>query len=120
MADHIQKGREGEDEAVNFLLAKGYQILERNWRYGHKEIDIIAGDRGTVVFVEVKSRKSLGDERYDELINRDKQKSLVSAATAYMIHHKYGSPIRFDVIFVIGEKTGKSIEHIEDAFYGWG
>ena len=56
--DHIQRGRRGEEEAAGFLLGKGYSILERNWRYGHREIDIIAADRGMIVFVEVKYRRS--------------------------------------------------------------
>ena len=120
MSGHIQRGKWGEDEAVKFLLAKGYRILERNWRNVHKEIDIVAVDKGTTVFVEVKSRRSIGDERYDELINRDKQKTLISAARVFMIRHKPGGPIRFDVIFVIGEGAGRSIEHIEDAFDSWG
>ena len=120
MADHIQKGKKGEELAVKYLLDKGFQILERNWRDGHREIDIIAADRDDTVFVEVKSRRQLGDERYDELINRNKQKSLILAANAFMFRHKPGSPIRFDVIFITGEGTTKSIEHIEDAFDSWG
>jgi len=120
MADHIQKGKIGEEEAVKFLISKGYQVLERNWRYGHKEVDIIAADKRMTVFVEVKSRRSIGEERYDELINKTKQKSLLSASNAYMIRNKPGGPVRFDIIFVIGEGDNRSIEHIEDAFNSWG
>ena len=120
MADHIQKGKRGEDEAVKFLLAKGYQILERNWRYGHKEVDIIAADKSMTVFVEVKYRRAMGEERYDELINPTKQKSLLSASNAYMISNRRGGPVRFDIVFIIGEGDERSIEHIEDAFNSWG
>ena len=57
MCDHIYTGRRGEDLAAMYLLTKHYNILHRNWRSGHKEIDIIAKDAGTLVFVEVKSRR---------------------------------------------------------------
>ena len=120
MADHIQKGKKGEEEAASFLLARGYQILERNWRSGHKEIDIIAKDSETTVFIEVKSRRQLGNERYDELINPSKQRTLLLAANAYMIQNKQRGSIRFDVIFIIGEGAGKSIKYIENAFDSWG
>ncbi len=120
MADHIEKGRKGEEEAARFLIAKGYDILEKNWRYGRKEIDIIALDRDRTVFVEVKSRRSLGDERYDELIGPSKQQSLLAVANAYMVRRKKSGPVRFDVVFVIGEGPGTRIEHIEDAFDNWG
>ena len=106
--------------SVKYLLAKGYQVLARNWRFGHKEIDIIAADGRTIVFVEVKYRRLLGNERYDELVNQSKQRTLLLASNAYMIKNHLRSPIRFDVIFIIGEGAGKSIEHIENAFDSWG
>ena len=54
-----EKGYTGEDIAVNFLISKGYKVLERNWRYRRNEIDIIAWHGSTLVFVEVKTRSSL-------------------------------------------------------------
>ncbi|MBO7499129.1 MAG: YraN family protein, partial [Bacteroidaceae bacterium] len=58
MAEHNETGRRGEDLATAFLLSKGYGILERNWKSGRKEIDIIAQDGRDLVFVEVKTRSS--------------------------------------------------------------
>ena len=58
MADHNDLGKLGEELAVNYLTGKGYEILERNWRNIHKEIDIIAKDGKFLVIVEVKTRKS--------------------------------------------------------------
>ena len=120
MANNIEKGKLGEKEAAAFLLARGYLILERNWRSGHKEIDIIAQAGEVTVFVEVKSRRRLGNERYDELVNPAKQKLLLLAANSYMIQHKKRGLIRFDIIFIVGEGAGKRIEHIENAFDSWG
>ena len=120
MADHIQKGKRGEEEAASFLLAKGYQILERNWRYRHKEIDIIAKDSKETVFVEVKFRQSLIQQRYDEHVNPAKQKSLLAVANAYIFEKNLHGPVRFDIIFVIGKMEKTRIEHIRDAFDSWG
>jgi putative endonuclease len=118
--DLIRKGRRGEDAAAEYLIMKGYKILERNWRYGHKEVDIILKDRNTTVFVEVKYRRAMGGERYNELINTMKQKSLLSVSNAFMISRKRRGPVRFDIVFIIGEGDERSIEHIEDAFSSWG
>ena len=120
MTNHILKGRMGEETAVKFLLLKGYQILERNWRFGRKELDIIARDRDINVFLEVKSRRTMGDERYDELVNQSKQRAIISAANAYMIGNSLTGEMRFDVVFIIGQGDEPHIEHIENAFTIWG
>ena len=59
MAEHNELGKLGEQLARDFLIAKGYQILEQNWSCGHKEIDIIAMDGNELVIVEVKTRRRL-------------------------------------------------------------
>ena len=56
MAIHNELGRWGEDYAADFLAAQGYRIVERNWRFGHHDIDIIASKGNEIVFVEVKTR----------------------------------------------------------------
>ena len=56
MAQHNDFGAQGEDIAIDYLRRKGYVILDRNWRSGHREIDIVARKDDTVVFVEVKAR----------------------------------------------------------------
>lgn len=120
MKDNIKTGRLGEVFAKEFLMAKHYRILKLNWRVGHKEIDIIAKDGETLVFVEVKTRKRIGEERYNELVSHEKQRSLLLAGNAYMIKNDYKGPYRFDVLFIIGEGEKRSIEHIRDAFDNWG
>jgi len=120
MKDNINTGRHGEEIAGKILLSKHYRILQRNWRAGHKEIDIIAMDGETLVFVEVKTRMRMGEERYNELVRHDKQRSLLLAGNMYMVKNEYKGPFRFDVLFIIGEGENRSIEHIRNAFDSWG
>ena len=117
MIDPHELGKLGEDLAVNYLVDNGYQILERNWRSGHKEIDIIALDGDELVVVEVKCRKSntFGDP--DIAVGADKQRMLVWAADAYVRYKNLDVEVRFDIISIIITDTDKQIEHIEDAFY---
>jgi putative endonuclease len=116
---HIEKGNRGEEEAVLYLAGKGYQIFERNWRAGHKEIDIIAGTGDELVIVEVKLRRFRTGIRLDKIVTYRKQYNLVRAATAYMALNKLKTGIRFDVVFIVGEPGDYHIEHIENAFNAW-
>ena len=77
MSEHNDVGREGEALAANFLQQKGYEIVDRNWRYGPKEIDIVARDGDTMVFVEVKTRSTLAFELPQEAVTKKKMKNLV-------------------------------------------
>ena len=63
MAQHNEFGRISEDRAVAYLMARGYTIRDRNWRLGHKEIDIVAQKNGVLVIVEVKARR---DDRFGD------------------------------------------------------
>jgi putative endonuclease len=116
MAKHIEIGRESEKVATEFLVSKGYRIIETNYRYRNKEIDIIAMLDGLLVVVEVKTAIYEGDERPGDLVNIQKQQYLISAAEAYIMSHQIDTEVRFDIIFVF-RKEGNRIEHIEDAFY---
>jgi putative endonuclease len=116
MAKHIETGRESEKIAARYLVSKGFRILETNYRYRSKEIDIIAMLKGLLVIVEVKTATHEGDERPDDLVNIRKQQHLVSAAESYIMTHNIDAEVRFDVIFVY-RAEGNRIEHIEDAFY---
>ncbi len=116
MKEDIDFGKYGEDLAVNYLIRKGYQVLERNWRSGHKEIDIIALKDNVLVAVEVKTRKtnSYGDP--DLAVGVLKQKMLIWAADAYVRYKNLDVDIRFDVISIIINDKGEIIDHLEDAF----
>lgn len=103
--------------AARFLLDKGYAVLHYNWRSGHKEIDLIAKERDTIVFVEVKSRSNelYGDAA--DAVTLRKMNLLISAAEAYIKRNKVNLKFRFDIVTVIGTCEPYRIEHIEDAFY---
>lgn len=109
-------GTKGEDISVEFLKGKGYRILKRNYRYGHKEIDIVARDKNTVVFVEVKTGRSKKFGEPFEKVDSRKQEKLVQAAKAFIQENQIkGCDFRFDVISV-DLRGDRKIEHIENAF----
>ena len=119
MAKHLETGQKGEDLAADFLAQKGWNIVERNWRSGRGEIDLIAwAHEKLLVFVEVKTRASEGFGGPEGSIDAKKQDLLLRAAGAYMESIDYGWEIRFDVVAII-LRQGKVLEirHIEDAFY---
>jgi putative endonuclease len=119
MARHIDIGKNGENLAVQFLREKNWKILERNWRSGHREIDIIAMHGESLVVVEVKVRKTIGAERLEEHLPRSKQQNLIRAAGAYLKWKKLDRDIRFDLILLTGRPGRYEIEHIENAFSSW-
>ncbi len=116
MKDPHELGNIGEDLAVNYLENKGYRILDRNWRSGHKEIDIVAMDGDTLVAVEVKTRKSATYGEPDIAVGVMKQRMLIWAANAYVRYHNIDIDVRFDIISIVFTDSEPHIEHIEDAF----
>ena len=117
MAEHNELGKRGEKIAQVFLTEKGYRILHVNWRHRKAEIDIIAMDRNTLVFVEVKTRQTLIFGEPENAVNLRKQKNLIHAANAYVLKNGFDNEARFDIISIIIEKNANIINHIEDAFY---
>ena len=116
MFDPHDLGKTGEDLAAEYLIKKGYQILERNWRSGHKEIDILALKDDTLVVVEVKTRKTNDYGEPDIEVGAYKQQMLIWAADAYVRYKNLDVDVRFDIISIILNGTDQTIEHIEDAF----
>lgn len=112
-------GKVGEAKALEFLVAENFEILETNWLFGHKELDIVARKGGLIHVVEVKTRASAYFEEPKEAVNRRKQKNMVEAADAFMIKHKLFEEVQFDIISIIIERsTGKvELEYIPQAFY---
>jgi len=109
-------GREGEDRAAKFLAKRGYRILERNYRTRSGEIDLIALDRGVVVFVEVKTRTSDAFGAPELAVTPQKQKRMLKAALGYMKYKKlHQVPCRFDVVAISGA-AGPEVELIQNAF----
>ena len=111
----------GEQQAIRILEKKRYRILERNWRMGHLEIDIIAEKKKEIIFVEVKARTStFGNKLPEEYVDSTKKKRIIAAANAYVKYHQIDKNIRFDIIGILIDPTTHEIiqqNHIENAFY---
>ena len=117
MSKHSKIGIKGEEIASNFLLNKGYNILFRNWRYGNKEVDIIAAKNDIIVFVEVKTRSGDRYQFPEEAVNKKKQTLLKAAADGYTDQSNAKCNIRFDIVSVLLENDFvKEIVHFEEAF----
>lgn len=110
-------GEKGESLAVHYLANLGYKILDRNWHFGHKELDIIAKDGEMLVIVEVKSTTGLRFNHPSEAVTQQKIKHIIDAAEAYIIDHEVENETRFDVVTVIFWKDKYELEHFKDAFY---
>ena len=104
MAEHNDFGKWGEDEAAHFLERKGYVILERDWRLGKRDLDIIAltEDQSTIVFVEVKSRDNNAFQEPEESVDVPKMRNLAIAANGYIKLNGISMDVRFDIISIVG------------------
>ena len=117
MAEHHTLGQWGEEVAADYLRRKGYTIVERNWKSGHRDLDIIAWDeeRQTLVFVEVKTRRNSLFTDPEAAVNYQKTYHLRQAANHYVKYKRVNVDIRFDVVTVVGTpETEPEISHIED------
>jgi putative endonuclease len=117
MDERKDLGKAGEQLAVDLLESKGFIILDRNWHFSHKEIDIIARDRNDIVVVEVKTRNAPVRELPEQAINRQKRQFLISAANAYVKFHHISLEVRFDVVNVVYIKGAPEVIHIRNAFF---
>jgi putative endonuclease len=117
MAEHIETGKTGEARALEFLKEKGYKILDTNWRQGKYEIDIVANDKDCLVIVEVKTRHSTFAGEPEIAVDKQKQRTLIFAANAYIRTNHIVSETRFDIIAVLMNGEEARLHHIPDAFY---
>lgn len=111
-AGHLSLGRWGEHLAERHYRRDGYRVLERNWRCGSGEINLILEGRGAVVFCEVKARTSQAFGHPAEAVDRRRQGRLRSAAVEWMRGSGYCGTVRFDVVAVLPGR----VERLEDAF----
>lgn len=108
-------GDSGEKLAEAYLISKGYRILAKNYKTSLGEIDLVATDETSLVFVEVKTRRGLGYGYPSEAVTFIKQKKISQVAAQYIKHFRlYDVPVRFDVIEVY--ISDGEINHIENAF----
>lgn len=117
MAEHNELGILGEALALDYLIDKGYTILETNWQFGKEEIDIIALNSEYLIIVEVKTRSSLlfGDPANS--VSKQKQRLLIKATQVYAERNKIQQDVRFDIISILKNSQQTEITHIENAFY---
>jgi len=114
-------GAHGEELAAKHLAAKGYRLLDRNWRWRQGEIDLVAEKGGEIVFVEVKARRSHSFGTPEEAVTLAKQRKLIRTAQAYLL--RQGKPQarwRIDVIALDLNVEGEVVrlEHLENAVSG--
>ncbi len=106
-------GRHYEEQAARFFVQQGYEILERNWRAGRKEIDLIVSKGNLVAFVEVKGAASQQFGHPSEKVDQRKQAHLTEAAQQYVDQKELTAvDLRFDVVTF----TGGEMEHYPAAF----
>jgi len=109
----INQGRRHENLAAEFYQQHGFEILERNWRSGHKELDLIVRRTNLLVFVEVKSTFSKEFGHPAGWIDKKKARNLTLAANAYVVDRKITNcDLRFDVVTFVNGR----LEHFPDAF----
>jgi putative endonuclease len=118
MAEHNDSGRLAEQLAADWLVSKGYELLDTNYRHGHAEIDLIMKHQGLLIFVEVKYRSGTGFGFAEEFVDSTKKKLLVKAADHYIHEKDWHKDIRFDIVAVYKDRNGNlNFRQFEDAFY---
>lgn len=110
-------GRRNERIAARHLRWRGYRIVARNFKAAGAEIDLVALDGDTLVFVEVKARRSLAAGRPEEAVHWHKQRQIRRAADMFARRSRVRDrPVRFDIVAITGEGRGRQIEILRDAF----
>jgi putative endonuclease len=117
MALHNELGKEGEQLAVDYLVANGYEILHRNWRYSHYELDIIATKNALLRIVEVKALKSAVNNYPEQGVTKKKFQYLLKAADEFLFQHQQYRHVQFDILSIT-INPAKEAEYflIEDIF----
>lgn len=114
MTDKIQTGGIGEKLAAEFLMAKGFKVVARNYRWGKSEIDLIVQQKDWLIFVEVKTRSSAAWGEPESFVSDLQRRMIYQAAEEYIFKINWQGNIRFDIVSV---KPGlpPEIVHFEDA-----
>lgn len=119
MKSNIEQGEIGEQMAITYLIKKGFNLLEKNWRNSTGEIDLIMSKDNIIVFVEVKLRKTdtFGDP--EKAVSKSKQKRIIQTANSYIFDKNIPERFeyRFDIISIVKNNNFLSIKHFEDAFW---
>lgn len=117
MADSHELGRVSESMAARYLQARGYRVLERNYRVGHKEVDLIVRRRDLIAFVEVKARAGEGCGHPLEAITWAKRREVGYVARVWIAAHgQTGLSYRFDAVAILWRAGKAAIEHVPNAW----
>jgi putative endonuclease len=109
-------GEKGEIIAQDYLSQNGFEILHTNWRFGYKELDIVATKDSCLHIIEVKTRTSQFWENPKDAVVRRKQKNIIDAADAYISKFNINMETHFDVISILLDGEKQEIEYIPEAF----
>lgn len=118
MVDRQERGAAGEAFTVDWLRSNGFLIVERNWRYEHYEVDIIATRRGVMHFVEVKTRALGSIESAFEALNTTKRTALLHAMRAYTRRTRWASDVQVDLAAVEACMDGSFVMHYKEDVMG--
>jgi len=117
MSESFDLGKKGEILAAEFLKKKDFKIIENNWHFSHKEVDIIAQKDDLLIIVEVKTRSTDYFGEPYEAVNHRKQQFLIEAANGYLEEKDLNMEVRFDIVSIILKKNREEkITHIPNAF----
>lgn len=119
MANHIDTGKWGEQEALSYLKehCPDMKVLYTNWTYKKCEVDIIAKEKDQLVFVEVKTRSSDKFGFPEESVGPKKKQKLAEAAAALIEELNHEGEIRFDILSITGSPNHFEVYYIKDAFF---
>ena len=112
-------GKKGEDVALEYLLQRGMKLLERNWRSGHKELDLVMEEEGFIRIVEVRSRTYPAQIDPFESVDTVKRKKIMQAAKGYVASNRSlirDKEVVFDVVSILFNGELFKIEYIREAF----
>ena len=117
MAEHNETGKKGEELAAEYLGNNGYEIVARNWRHKHLEVDIIARKGNILSIVEVKTRTGNFFGEPEEGVTKKKERFLTDAADHYIQSKDLDVEVRYDIISITFFEGRHELKMIEDAFY---
>ena len=114
---NTETGRRGEEVAAAWLEARGFRVVERNWRSGHKEVDLVAESERAVHIVEVKTLTPPLLSLPAEKVDARKQARLVAAARRLIAERHIDCEVQFDIVAVVLDGEEPKVEYIPEAFY---
>lgn len=107
MRQHIDLGKKGEELAAQWLAARGFVILQRNWRHGRYEVDIIASQAGVLRIIEVKSRRSTSYGQPEESVSRRKFQHIMQGAAGWLLQYPGHRRLQYDVLAITLRKDSE-------------